>query len=540
MKMIPRRRFFEITAAAGVATFASLRPLAAADAEIEIDPSRPGPPINPHLYGHFIEHLGGVIYDGIWVGRDSKVPNLDGLRKQFVDDMKRIGAPNLRWPGGCFADGYHWRDGIGGAEKRPRTYNFWEGRMPPGRHAVESNAFGIHEFMRLCRLVGAEPYLAANVGSGTPQEFHDWVSYCNAPPGTLSLAEERARNGDREPFNVKYWGVGNESWGCGGNMTGGEYATEYRKYIAQLPVYLRPFLVATGPRGHSADGDLGWTEGFFGGLKDVRGLGVRVDGFALHYYTDFRQTAEDGAKFEAKGWYAVLHKGAHIESVIEDHWRIMGKYDPQHLTRFVIDEWGDWYRGGTELGPEYILSQTITLRDALHAAMTFDIFNRHADKIEMANVAQTINCLHSLFAAVGDKYTRTPAYYTFELYRPHMGGRLVPVKISLPELTVPVLEGTGRLPGLSGSASLRDQALTVTLTNPSLQEKVVARIRLTGGARLREARATVLTHEDMHATNTFEKPLEVGLAALAAQVSGDTVTLTIPRQAVVAVSLRLA
>ncbi|PYQ19218.1 MAG: alpha-N-arabinofuranosidase, partial [Acidobacteria bacterium] len=154
------------------------------------------------------------------------------------------------------------------------------------------------------------------------------MSYCNAPPGTLSLAEERARNGDREPFNVKYWGVGNESWGCGGNLTGGEYATEYRKYIAQVPVYLRPFFVATGPRGHSPDGDVGWTEGFFGGLQDVRGLGVRVDGFALHYYTDFRQTAEDGARFEAKGWYAVLHKGLHIENVIDDHWRIMGKYDP--------------------------------------------------------------------------------------------------------------------------------------------------------------------------------------------------------------------
>ena len=172
--------------------------------------------------------------------------------------------------------------------------------------------------------------------------------------------------------------------------------------------------------------------------------------------------------------------------------------------------------------------------------MTFDIFNRHADKIEMANVAQTINCLHSLFAAVGDKYTRTPAYYTFELYRPHMGGRLVPLKISLPELTVPLLEGTGRLPGLSGSASLRDQTLTVTLTNPSLQEKVVARIRLTGGARLREALATVLTHEDMRATNTFERPDEVHLGPLPAQVAGETVTLTIPKQAVVAVSLRLA
>jgi alpha-L-arabinofuranosidase len=537
--MVRRRRFLETASATAIAAFAGLRPLAAADAEIQLDPLQPGPPINPHVYGHFIEHLGGVIYDGIWVGRGSKIPNVDGIRKQFVDDMRRIGAPNLRWPGGCFADGYHWRDGIGEPGRRPRTYNYWEGRMPPGRHAVESNEFGIHEFMRLCRLVGAVPYLAANVGSGNPREFHDWVSYCNAPAGTLSLADERAANGDREPLNVKYWGVGNESWGCGGNMSGGEYATEYRKYIAQFPVYVPPFFVATGPRGHSADGDALWTEEFFAGLRSGRGLGVRVDGFALHYYTDFRQTREDGAKFDANGWYAVLHKGARIEKVIEDHWGIMGKYDPQHRTKFVIDEWGNWYRGGTELGPDYILSQTITLRDALHAAMTFDIFNRHADKIEMANVAQTVNCLHSLFAAVGDKYTRTPAYYTFEMYRPHMGGRLVPATINIPELTVPLLEGSGRLPGLSGSASVRDRTLTVTLTNPSVQDGVVARIRLAGGARLGDARASVLTHADMHATNTFERPDEVGLAPLAAPTSGDTATVTIPKQAVVAVSLQL-
>jgi len=538
--MIAHRRSFLRAAAAGIGALAVPRPRLGADAEIEVDPSSPGPPISPHLYGHFIEHLGGVIYDGIWVGRESRIPNVDGIRKQFVDDMKRIGAPNLRWPGGCFADGYHWRDGIGPADKRPRTYNYWENRVLPGRHAVESNEFGVHEFMRLCRLVGAEPYVAANVGSGTPREFHDWVSYCNAPPGTLSLADERAANGDREPFNVKYWGVGNESWGCGGNMTGGEYAAQYRKFIAQFPVYVRPFFVATGPRGHSADGDVGWTEGFFGGLQDVRGLGVRVDGFALHYYTDFRQTAEDGARFDDKGWYAVLHKGAHIEDLINDHWAIMGRYDPQHRTRFVIDEWGDWYRGGTELGPDYILSQAITLRDALHAAMTLDTFNRHADKIEMANVAQTINCLHSLFAAVGDKYVRTPAYYTFEMYRPHMGGRLVPARIDVPALTVPLLEGSARLAGLSGSASVRNKDLTLTLTNPSLQEGFATRIRLAGAARLRDARATVLTHADMRATNTFERPDEVTLAALPVTISGDAVTLGIPKQAVVAVSLQLA
>ncbi len=500
----------------------------------------PGAAISPHLYGHFIEHLGGVMYDGIWVGRDSKIPNVEGHRKQFVDDMKRIGAPNLRWPGGCFADGYHWRDGIGPAARRPRTYNYWEHRMPAGVPATETNQFGIHEFMRLCRLVGAEPYLAANVGSGSPQEFHDWVSYCNAPAGSLSLADERAANGDREPFNVKYWGVGNESWGCGGNMSGGEYATEYRKYIAQVPVYLRPFFVATGPRGHSADSDLGWTEGFFAGLQSVRGLGVRVEGFALHYYTDFRQTAEDGAKFDAKGWYAVLHKGAHIENVIEDHWRIMGRYDPEHRTRFVIDEWGNWYKGGTELGPAYILSQAITLRDALHTAITFDVFNRHADKIAMANVAQTINCLHSLFAAVGDKYTRTPVYYAFEMYRPHMGARLVPLRIEAPELSVELLSGSGRLPGLSGSASVRDSSLCVTLTNPSLADAVRTSIRLEGGGRVAEARGRVLTHEDMTATNTFDRPNNVTLGPVTVETNADGARVTIPARAVVALELRIA
>jgi alpha-N-arabinofuranosidase len=323
-------------------------------------------------------------------------------------------------------------------------------------------------------------------------------------------------------------------------MNGGEYATLYRRYIAQVPVYVRPFFVATGPRGHSADGDLAWTDQFFAGIQNVRGLGVRVDGYALHYYTDFRQTAEDGAKFDEKGWYAVLHKGAYIEKVMADHWAIMGKYDHEHRTKFVIDEWGNWYRGGTELGPDYILSQAITLRDALHTAITFDVFNRHAEKMEMANVAQTINCLHSLFAAVGDKYARTPVYYAFEMYRPHLGGRLVPAKIDVPERTVPLLEGSASMPGLSGSASVRDGVVTLTLTNPSLQEGMATRVRLGGGARLSEARASVLTHADMRAANTLERPDTVRLATLPANIAGDTVTIALPPKAVAAVSLRLA
>jgi alpha-L-arabinofuranosidase len=230
-----RRDFLRASGYASAAVIAGVSPALAADAMIEITAQDAGPEISPHLYGQFIEHLGGVIYDGIWVGRDSKIPNIDGIRKQFVNDMKSIGAPNYRWPGGCFADGYHWRDGIGDPAKRARTYNYWQASMPQGSYDTESNQFGIHEFMRLCRLCGAEPYLAANMSSGSPQEFHDWVSYCNAPAGTVSLAGERATNGDKEPFGVRWWGVGNESWGCGGDMTPQEYATLYRRFVTQFP-----------------------------------------------------------------------------------------------------------------------------------------------------------------------------------------------------------------------------------------------------------------------------------------------------------------
>jgi len=282
--------------------------------------------------------------------------------------------------------------------------------------------------------------------------------------------------------------------------------------------------------------DLGWTEGFFEGLQ---GHGARVDGFALHYYTDFRQTAEDGARFDAKGWYAVLHKGIRIDSIIEDHWRLMGRYDPEHHTKFVIDEWGNWYKGGTELGPPYLLSQTMTLRDALHTALTFDIFNRHAEKIEMANVAQTINCLHSLFAAVEDRYARTPVYYAFELYRPHMGARLVPLRTDVPELDVPILEGTGTIPGLSGSASMRDERLTVTLTNPSLDTPLTTRVRVAGGGRVAEGRGRILTHDAMTATNTFDDPDNVTLAEILVATRGDAAQVTIPARAVVALDLRV-
>jgi alpha-N-arabinofuranosidase len=534
---VDRRKFFQTSACVTAGLIANVHPSFAADADIQIDLPENSPEISRHIYGQFIEHLGGVIYDGIWVGPDSKIQNIGGIRKRFVDDMKRIGAPNFRWPGGCFADGYHWREGIGDRAKRPRTYNYWQAQMPAGLYHTETNQFGIHEFIRLCRLTGAEPYLAANMASGSPEEFHDWVLYCNAPSATVTRAKERAANGDEKPFGVRWWGVGNESWGCGGDMTPQEYAMLYRRFVTQFPAYdPKPFFVAVGPRGHSKDLDLGWTNGFWAAMGE--GHRSRVDGLSVHYYSDFRNTPERVASFDASGWYDVIRKGFATENVIEQHWSAMGKYDREHRTKFVIDEWGVWYRPGEEITPAYLLSQPVTLRDAVHTAVTFDVFNRHADKIAMANVAQTINCIHSLFLAQGDRYTRTPPYYVFEMYRNHMGARLAPMHAKVAELKVPSLEGSNTMPGLSGSASLKGKALSLTLTNPSLDSPLVANIGISSGS-VTDGRGTVLTHSDMTARNTFENPENVKPKAHPVSIQGKGVQVSIPQHAIVLMELQI-
>lgn len=520
-----RRTVLKTAALAGIGAAGALRRVFAADLELELSPAEAGAVISPHLYGHFIEHLGGVIYDGIWVGKGSKTPNIGGIRQQFVADMKQLGAPNLRWPGGCFADEYHWRDGVGSADKRPRTATYWGKQLPPELHGAEPNLFGTHEFMQLCQLTGAAPYLAANVASGSPQEFHDWISYCNAPAGSVTLAGQRAANGDADPFQVQYWGIGNESWNCGGMLKPAEYATLYRLFTSQMPPFGQPFLVACGPRGHSADYGVPWTEGLFEALQggSVR---PRVNGLSLHFYTDFRQTPVSAAESTAEEWRAVIDKGLVLEKSLLANWAVMKKYDPSGRIRFVIDEWGVWYSRSPEIAPGFNLAQVVTLRDAVHTAMHFDIFNRHADKIAMANVAQTINCLHSLFLAHEDRYARTPVYHVFEMYKPHMGGRAVAVK--------------GTAGDLSSSASIRDKQMTVTLTNASVDEARGVRLRVAGPLRPAEAEARVLTHAAMNAANTLARPDEVHPAALAAGVSGDSVSVSLPPKSVAALRIRLA
>ncbi len=523
--MLNRRRLLASSAAAAAVAVIPRGAAGAADFELSIAADQLGAVISPHLYGHFIEHLGGVIYDGIWVGPNSKIPNEGGIRRRFVEDLRRLSAPNLRWPGGCFADSYHWRDGIGAAGRRPRTASYWGDRMPPELKGAEPNTFGTQEFMRLCRLSGAAPYLAANVASGSPQEFHDWVTYCNAPRGTASLADERAADGSPEPFGVRFWGIGNESWNCGGMMKPAEYAQWYRLFTSQIPPYGNLYLVACGPRGHSADFNTGWTEGFFEGMRGVA-VKPRIDGLSMHFYTDFRQTPVSAAESTTAEWRAVMNKGARLEEALLANWRVMEKYDPEHRIRFVLDEWGIWYAQSPEIAPGFQLAQTVTLRDAVHTGMHFDIFNRHADKIAMANVAQTINCLHSLFLAHEDHFVRTPVFYVFELYRPHMGARSVAVR------------GTGEL--LSASASVAAGSLTVSMTNASTDTGVRVRLRLPASVRAGEATGQVLTHAAMNAANTFLRPDEVRPRALDAAVAGGGVTVELPARSVATVRISMS
>lgn len=509
--------------------------------QVSLRLDQPGATISRHIYGQFIEHLGGVIYDGIWVGPDSKVPNVRGIRQAFIDAMKAIQVPNFRWPGGCFADEYHWRDGIGPREQRPRTYNMWQANYPDRDKGVEPHQFGTHEFIDLCRLTGAEPYLAANVGSGSPREFHEWVLYCNAPEGTVSLADLRVRNGAREPFNVRYWGVGNESWGCGGNFKPEEYATEYRRFVTQYPnAYGRAFFIAAGPNGGAPDGHLSWTRRFFAAMQE-HGPRLFPDGWALHYYTGPRRAGKHPRRSPER-YYDILEAGLRMNWLIEEHWKVMGEYDREHRTKLVVDEWGVWQPRQEQqvLGPRYVLSQHGYLRDALHAALTLDIFNHHAEKLAMCNVAQTINCLHSLFAASGDQFVRLPTYYVFEMYMPHMDAQALPLQMEAGSFAASAGEQTVQLPRLAGSASRKQSSALVTLVNPHLQESIRVRLECTGGA-VREARGRVLTHEDPFVETELGKPEAVRPTSLAVEVnrSGSGLTFEVPAHAVVAVELRL-
>lgn len=554
----PARRSFIKTgtlAATGLVLSSSRLAKAAAsteaDAHIEILPGEAIGIIAPELYSHFIEHLGGVIYDGVWVGEDSKIPNQHGIRKAFIDAMREVQAPVLRWPGGCFADSYDWRDGIGPRSKRPKRAAFWSQQ--------DTNAFGTHEFMETCSAIGCKPYLAADVRSLPARDFYQWVEYCNAPAGEgNALADLRAANGDKAPFNVQYWGVGNESWGCGGEQTPEEYAGEFRRYSTWIPKFsdhprdeLR--LVICGPNGD----DTAWTRGLMKSLK-----GQHPYGLSTHYYTsgDAKKfAAGDALSFTSDEHYDLLTRGSFMENVITDHWSVLSETDPNHRTRLILDEWGAWYGKGTELSPHYNLSQQSTMRDALLSGITLDIFHRNAEKVAMANVAQSINCIHSLMLAQEDKFCLTPTFHVFKMYMPHRGAQSVRAIFSAASIKNPLaiasspvggnsdigsIKVSPTLAGLSGSASISTEGngkrLTLSVVNPHLDRPLTTEI-IVRDLTIASVQGTVLASSDIHNHNDFAHPdtVKPAPATIGAIASGKLMH-TFPAASVTTLTITLA
>jgi alpha-L-arabinofuranosidase len=521
----------------------------ATDSRIEILFDEPLGTISPNIYGHFVENLSGVLYDGIWVGEKSPVPNISGLRKSLIDHMRKIKASVIRFPGGCFADSYDWRDGIGPAEKRPRRTNFWamgESEKAPTSHRYDPNAVGTNEFVHFCKLIGAEPYLAANVRSLPASAFQQWVEYCNSPAGSTTLADVRAAAGYPEPFRVKYWGVGNESWGCGGEFTPQEYAVEFRRYSTWLPTYGDNLnLIASGPN----TGEWSWTREF---LEEVlrKGPGElrRIYAMALHHYAwnlsrgktqDWEAGKGDAIEFEPVDWYELLREGERMEGLVNGHWQVLSEFDPQHRVKLVVDEWGPWYRPGSEATPGDQLEQMPTLRDAMFSGMTLDIFNRHPEKVAMANCAQLINCLNSLYLAHEDNFVITPVGHVFELYASHQGGQALRTVFSSPNLHYDRDGSPATFWGLRGSASVREKILTITAVNPSTNEPRLAEIALRG-VTIKEAGMKLLTNTEIHAHNTFDQQEVLIPQTKTLGVSQGALVVEFPPASVVALNIQLS
>ena len=480
-------------------------------------------PINRHIYGHFSEHLGRCIYDGFWVGEDSPIPNTRGIRNDLVEALRAIRIPNLRWPGGCFADEYHWMDGIGPRENRPKSINtHWGG-------VTENNHFGTHEFMDLCEQLDCEPYICGNVGSGAPREMQQWVEYLTSD-GEDTMAELRRANGRDEPWKIKFWGVGNENWGCGGNMRPGFYADLYRRFLT----YLRNFAgnalypIACGP--HS--GDYEWTEVLMerGGVHRLaRG------GLSLHYYTNpgdrrKRTTATD---FGEKDWFALIASGLRIEELIQGHSTIMDRFDPEKSVALIVDEWGTWHNVEPGTNPGFLYQQN-TLRDALVASLTLDIFNRHCDRVRGAQIAQTINVLQAMALTEGGKMVLTPTYHVFDLYKGHQDATLLPLDLDVDTCTY----GDISIPGVSASASRNTEGailLTISNLDPNAPREIACDIR---GLDATKVTGRVLTAATMQAHNTFDAPDAVKPVEFdGAKLQGSALAVSLPAKSVVALEI---
>lgn len=445
--------------------------------------------INKNIYGHFAEHLGRCVYEGIWVGKDSPIPNINGMRKDVIDALKAIKIPVLRWPGGCFADNYHWMEGIGPYENRPAMINtHWGG-------VTENNHFGTHEFMEFCELIGAEPYISGNLGSGTVREMQQWVEYITSG-GVSPMTNLRKENGRKQPWKLKYFAVGNENWGCGGQMRPEYYADEYRRYST----YLRDFgdnklyKVACGA---NAD-DYRWTEIL------MKNAGEYMDGLSLHYYTmplDWSLPKGSAVDFDEKEWFSILKMTLYMEDLIEKHIKIMDKYDKNKRVGLIVDEWGTWYQVEPGTNPGFLYQQN-TLRDALVAGINLNLFNNHCDRIQMANIAQMINVLQSVILTDGEKMIVTPTYHVFKMFSVHQNAQLLETNLEKTYYRY----GEEKISQLSVSSSIdAEGSIHISLCNLDPLNEAEIDGELVGAPRNRIS-GSIVTSDEMNARNTFENP----------------------------------
>ena len=453
-----------------------------------INPNQKISRINKEIYGTFSEHLGRCIYEGVYVGENSAIPNVNGMRKDVVSALKEAGLPVLRWPGGCFADEYHWKDGIGPKASRKKMINtHWGG-------VIEDNSFGTHEFFELCRQIGCDAYITGNVGSSTVQEMSEWVEYITFD-GVSPMAELRRQNGSEKPWRMKYFGVGNENWGCGGNMTAEFYADQYRRYATFVRNYSqsnRVQKIACGANG----GDYEWTDVL------MKKAGRYMDGLSLHYYTG---TGGRALEFNDEQYYSTIMNAYVMEELVRRHDEIMDRYDPQKRVGLIVDEWGTWHTVEEGTNPGFLYQQS-AMRDAMVAGLTLNIFNKHSDRVKMANIAQTINVLQSLALTDGEKMILTPTYHVFRLFRDHHDCELLGSYI-----TTKNLSEKGYLPQLSESASMREDGTIVsTIVNTSLTDEAEILCQIADSG-VSQVKAEILTGK-AHDHNTFDEPGAVSAA----------------------------
>jgi len=493
---------------------------------ITIDATQTGPVINRHIFGHFAEHLGFGIYGGIWVGPESEIPNTRGIRNDVVEALKALKVPNVRWPGGCFADQYHWRDGIGTPEERRSRINVSWGGAP------EPNTFGTHEFFDFISQIGSEAFISANVGSGTVQESADWLEYLTATGS--SLAEERARNGHPEPYDVAFWGIGNEVWGCGGPFTPQEYITELKKFATFTNNYnpdVNTQFVAVGPDSYD-EFSFGYTEAIMEAWKNKTWT-WNIQGLSLHKYTRGGWPPVIPATgFDEQQYAAVIRETLEMDQFIVENKAIMDKYDPDKQVSILVDEWGAWYAPTEGTNPGFLQQQN-SQRDAIISALNFNIFARHADRVHGANIAQMINVLQAVIHTDGEKMVLTPTYHAFRMYVPFQDAVFIPVKFDAGKYQV----GNITLPRVDAIAAKgKDGNIYVAITNIDAGNPASFDLSLKGQEIINVAGETLYA-SSVDAINTFEKPDNVSPKEINANVSGNQISVTVQPQSLTVLAI---